>query len=191
VEMSCLGDHLIVTVTPRSNPPVGEGPLGVVISSIDQKFYPLWQMIPLSISEGFKEAFSWLSLIVFQLAGMISLLFRGQVPQDVAGPVGILQVTGTIVKTGWLSVIQFMGILSVNLAVMNILPLPALDGGRLLFIAAEAITKKKPNADFENRVHSIGMAFLLLLFLLVTINDVSRIVNSSGIIDQIKSFLRF
>jgi regulator of sigma E protease len=191
IEMFCTGDRLVLTVTPRANPPAGEGPLGVVISSIEPMFYPLWQMIPKSIVEGFKEAFSWLSLIIFQLGGMIGQLFRGQVPQDVAGPVGILQVTGTVMKAGWLSVIQFMGILSVNLAVMNILPLPALDGGRLLFIVVEAITRKKPSADFENRVHSIGMALLLLLFLLVTINDVSRIVSTSGILDQIKSFLRF
>jgi regulator of sigma E protease len=178
VEISCRNGNLVLKVVPRENPPAGEGPLGVVISDVEQKFYPWYQMIPLGIWQGLKEALGWLTLISQSLAGMIyQLIFQGVVPRDVAGPIGIFQITGTAVKFGFLSVLQFLGVLSINLAVINILPLPALDGGRFVFIAYEAVTKRKPNARLEARIHAAGMVFLLGLILLITINDLLRIIK--------------
>ena len=192
LEISCKGENLVLTIVPREAPPEGEGPLGVAISQVEMRFYPFWQMIPKGILEGFKEAFAWASLIVGALGAMLWQLIRfGTVPKDVAGPVGIFQITGMVAKTGILSVLQFLGILSVNLAVLNILPLPALDGGRLLFLGIEAITGKRSHARFERIVHTVGMIILLFLILLVTINDIARILSSSGFAAHLKSLLPF
>lgn len=189
-EISCIGENMLVTLRPRENPPAGEGPLGVVISNTEQKFYPWYEMMLRGSFEGLKEALGWLALIGKSLVTMIfQLVFKGMVPSDVAGPVGIFQITGTVVKTGWLATLQFIGILSINLAVINILPLPALDGGRLVFIVYEMITRRKPNETFERRANTAGFAFLLFLIGLVTLNDVVRILNTSGVFTFIKNLL--
>ncbi len=128
---SCQEGRLILWVTPRANPPQGEGPLGVLVSDVEIRKYPFWQMPWRGTIEGFKEAFGWASLILGSLKKMVvDLVFHGTVPKDVAGPIGIFQITGVVAQSGFLNILQFMGILSVNLAVINILPLPALDGGR-------------------------------------------------------------
>jgi regulator of sigma E protease len=108
---------------------------------------------------------------------VVTLVMKGQVPKDIAGPVGIFQITGEATKNGALAVLQFLGILSVNLAIINVLPLPALDGGRLIFLGYEAVTKKKANPKVESWVNTAGMAFLLALMLLITVNDILRLVR--------------
>ena len=108
---------------------------------------------------------------------MIGQASHGDVPKDVAGPVGIASILGQARQLGWTYVLYFAGIISVNLAVVNILPIPALDGGRLLFVAIEAITRRKVNQDIERWAHTIGMALLLLVIVLITFLDVSRILK--------------
>jgi regulator of sigma E protease len=107
------------------------------------------------------------------LIGKIAML--KPVGGDVAGPIGIAQVTGAAVKFGWKAVLEFMSILSLNLAVLNILPIPALDGGRLAFVFLEKIIGKKVKPAFEQKTHSIGMIILFLLIILISINDVMRL----------------
>lgn len=108
---------------------------------------------------------------------LVSLVVNRQVPKDIAGPIGIFQITGQATKAGYLAVFQFLGILSVNLAIVNILPFPALDGGRIWFLVYEMITRKKANPRVEALVNSIGMAFLLGLMVLITVNDVLRLIK--------------
>ncbi len=100
------------------------------------------------------------------------------VSESVSGPVGIASVVGGILSDGrdtGLALIDLVALLSISLAFINILPLPALDGGRLAFIVAEKITGKRPSHAVEMTIHKVGMLFLLLLLVLVTIRDVSRI----------------
>lgn len=173
-------DDQEIQIIPRQQIPEGEGPLGVVISDIQMKKYPWYQMVPLGIVEGLKEAINWGKLILQSLGKMIlDLVTLGQAPKDVAGPLGILQITSGVAKTGWLSVLQFMGILSINLAVINILPFPALDGGRLMFLAYEVVMRRRPRPGVERWVNTAGMATLLFLILLVTIGDVSRLLATT------------
>jgi regulator of sigma E protease len=80
-----------------------------------------------------------------------------------------------IYKIGWLASFQFVGVLSVNLAILNILPFPALDGGRLLFLGIEKIVGRRIKDRIEGTVHAIGMVFLLVLMGLITIRDVVRL----------------
>ncbi len=191
-KIACRGENLLLKTTPRERPPEGEGPLGVVISQIEMRFYPFWQMIPLGVWYGLKEALLWTWTIASGLMGMFWRLFRfGTIPQDVAGPVGIFQITGEVAKSGVFFVLDFLAILSVNLAIVNILPFPALDGGRLLFLGIEAITGKRSHRRFEHWAHAAGMVFLLFLILLITINDLLRIFSTADVFDSLKSLLPF
>ena len=175
---SCQDGNLLFWLVPRENPPEGEGPLGVVISDMEIVKYPFWQMPFRGAVEGVKEAFWWGWMIVFSLKKMLSdLVFRGLVSKDIAGPVGIFQATGVVAKTGILNILQFLGILSVNLAVLNVLPLPALDGGRLVFVVYEIIFRRRPKSSLERWINTIGMAILVILLILVTINDVKRMLG--------------
>ena len=100
----------------------------------------------------------------------------GKVPKDVSGPIGMYEATSSINKNqGLLAVIHFFGIVSVNLAVVNVLPFPALDGGRIIFVLYELITRKKANQKFEAMVTNIGMLILLSMIVLITAGDVMRI----------------
>jgi regulator of sigma E protease len=96
------------------------------------------------------------------------------VSADLAGPVGMAVLTGQVTQLGWIYVLQFTALLSLNLGIINILPIPALDGGRLLFVLIERIRGKKINQKIENTIHSIGFAFLMILVLLVTYRDIVR-----------------
>ena len=178
-------ERLSLSLIPRKEPPEGEGPLGVVISQTEMKFYPFWEMPIRGSIEGFKEAFAWTRLVLEFVVGMIGRLFAGEVPRDVAGPVGIFQITGRAVEGGYLAILQFLGILSVNLMVLNILPFPALDGGRLVFIGYEAVTGRRPKPSIERWINTAGMIALMLLLFLVTVNDVARIIETTGLLNRL------
>jgi len=93
---------------------------------------------------------------------------------DVAGPVGIAVMTGKFARLGIVYLLQFTALLSINLAIINFLPLPALDGGRILFILIEKIRRKKVSQKLENMVHTIGFALLMVLIIFITGYDISR-----------------
>jgi len=153
-------------------------PWGIAVSNIELMTYPVWQMPFRGAYFGVQQALVWGSAIVFGLYRLIRDIFAtGNVPRDVAGPVGIFQLTGEVAKQGILPLMQFMSMLSLNLAIINILPIPALDGGRLLFIVVEKFIGRKMQPRAEAIAHQVGMAFLLGLILLITINDVLRIVR--------------
>ena len=97
------------------------------------------------------------------------------VSQGVAGPVGIAQYTKVAIDFGWMAFIQLIALLSLNLAMVNILPIPALDGGRFFFIVVELITKKRVGANFERIVHTVGFVVLIALTFVVTANDIFKL----------------
>lgn len=90
---------------------------------------------------------------------------------DVTGPIGIAVLSGRVAAAGFVSVLQFIGVLSVSLAILNALPIPALDGGRLFFAAVEAIRRRPVNPNVERAVHTVGFYALLLLVLVVSVKD--------------------
>ncbi|WP_147802321.1 RIP metalloprotease RseP [Alkalicoccus halolimnae] len=121
---------------------------------------------------GFTQTYEYTVLIVEALG----MLVTGQFSLDaLAGPVGIYNYTGEVAAMGILVLFQWAAILSVNLGIINLLPLPALDGGRLLFIGLEAVRGKPIDPQKEGMVHFIGFALLMLLVLAVTWNDINRI----------------
>ncbi len=167
------GTQVITTsLTPRVVVPKGEGPMGVAVSDLELHVYPVTQAPVEAVKINAKRSVEMFT----GLGDMVSkLVQRKPVGSDVAGPIGIAQVTGQAVKFGWKAVLEFMSILSLNLAVLNVLPIPALDGGRLLFIVIEKLTGKKVNSAFERTTHQIGMVVLLLLVVLISINDIMRL----------------
>ena len=88
---------------------------------------------------------------------------------------GIYQLTGEVAKQGWLPLLELVAILSVNLGVFNVLPVPALDGGRMLFIWLEWATKRRIKPEIEQRINSWGIAFLLGVMVLISFQDVIRL----------------
>lgn len=176
-----------VTITPRANPPAGEGPLGVSITNTETYFAPVWQRPFYGAYYGTKEAIFWGKNVVNGFISIFTDLFHGRSPKDVSGPVGVFAVTSEVAKTGILPLINLLGIISVNLAILNIIPFPALDGGRLLFIIIEAVFGKKVAPRIESVIHSVGMAILLLAILAITIKDISGLISAgsiSGFLDK-------
>lgn len=159
-------------IVPRTEneTPQQEGPLGVAISSVETVFYPWWKMIFASIFAGFKEAISWVILVISSIFISLKQLVLGKVPQ-VAGPIGIYYLTRQAAKEGLLTLFQFTGILSVNLAVLNFLPLPLLDGGWVILIILENFLTREKIAKLEQKVNIIGIILFSILMILVTVND--------------------
>jgi len=176
LEVNREGQALVVELVPRKNPPSGEGPLGVLITDSEFRKYPFYLMPFLGIKEGFIDSFNWGKMILSALKDLVlSLVLHGKVPSEIAGPVGIYQITGVAAKAGWLAVFQLVGIISVNLAIVNVLPIPAMDGGRLVFLFYEMVFKKRAPAKAEAFINSFGMILLLGLMALITVNDILRI----------------
>ncbi|HLS06914.1 MAG TPA: RIP metalloprotease RseP, partial [Bacillota bacterium] len=121
---------------------------------------------------GFVQTYETTTLILKSL----SMLITGQVSIDMlAGPVGIYDATDQVVQTGLVNFLMWTAMLSVNLGIINLVPLPALDGGRLLFVGIEAVRGKPVDPQKEGLVHFIGFALLMLLMIVVTWNDIQRL----------------
>jgi len=168
-------------LTPRKDYPDGEGPVGVGITNIEIKKYPWYQAPFFGTLEALR--FSW--MIISGLGDMIfGFLFKGIQPEGVAGPVGVAQLTGQAVSYGVTATLWLTALLSINLAVLNVLPIPALDGGRLFFIIIEMVTRKKVNPKYEGYAHAAGIAVLLSLMLLITVFDVMRLLSGQSLIPK-------
>lgn len=102
------------------------------------------------------------------------LVLLRHIEQEVAGPIGIAVITGQVAKQGIVPLLQFAAILSINLAVVNFLPIPALDGGRVLFLVIEKIRRKAVARKIEARIHQIAFLALITLILLVTLRDIGK-----------------
>ncbi len=176
------GNKINLTLTPRVDAPEGEGPIGVVITNIKIKKYS-WLEAPFY---GTLEALNFTKLILVGLGTMVSdLVMTGQAPEGVAGPVGVAQLTGIVVGNGWVATLWFVSILSLNLAVLNILPIPALDGGRLFFQLIELFTRKKVSPRYEGYAHAAGLVILLSLMLLITVFDIGRLMSGESLIPKL------
>jgi len=167
-----------VQVIPRWKPPEGEGATGILVSmpnpTIVSQSYPFWKAVPLGMTE-FAETF------VLYKNGIISMII-GSAPADVVGPVGIVQFTGELAKTGVSPVLEFAAIISLILAIVNMFPLPALDGGRIVFVLVEWVRRgKRVSPKTEGLVHAIGFFLLIGVMVVVTYQDIIRIVSGESL----------
>jgi len=158
--------------TPRQEFPASEGALGISLLKTAEVSYPWYD----AIWRGAKSTFDLAGLILTAFGSLLWKLVMGKsVGMDVSGPVGIAVLTGQVAKLGFVYILQFTALLSVNLAIINILPIPALDGGRILFILIEKLKGSAVSQKFEQRAHNIGFALLITLMILVTVRDVARL----------------
>lgn len=131
----------------------------------------LERSLPLAIAGGFKTTGQILGLM-FEFLGM---LFTGKVNSSyLSGPVGVIHEIGEAAKYGFLNVLFITGFISVNLGFFNLLPIPALDGSRLMFLLIELIRGKPVNPEKEGFIHFVGFVFLMLLMIFVTYSDITR-----------------
>ena len=163
-----------IVVTPRKNPPSGQGPLGIIVTTFVVKKYPWYQAPFYGLAHSFDITFR----IVTELSKTVVQLVSLKKPNvDVAGPIGIAKFTGEAIKFGNNAVLELMALLSLNLAVINILPFPALDGGRLVFVLYEWATKKRVNKVIEQYVNLFGIIILLSLAYVISVHDVMKLFN--------------
>lgn len=164
------GERLTIETKAEYLEQLGRPALGIALADTGTVRFPVW----LAVGEGFTLAarYTWMILVGF--GQLIRGLFNGQASAELSGPVGIAVMTGGIVQQGGWAVAQFAAILSLNLAVINFLPIPALDGGRAVSVILEGIRRKKNNIRTEAIVHQIGFLTLMLIVLLVTIQDLRR-----------------
>jgi regulator of sigma E protease len=155
-------EELVTSLTPRTNPPKGEGAVGVALRDAGVPKHGFVE----SIGKGFLSS---VTIVGAVFVGLYQAIFA---PQNILGPVGIFDVAVSTGDLGLIYLFQFLALISLNLVVLNILPIPALDGGRLLFIAIEKIRGKKFNLKTEIIANAVGFSFLIILIILITLKDV-------------------
>ena len=172
------GRSEIVRLTPRLNPPPGQGATGIQISLVDlrqeTRFEPPWTAAWM----GLTNTWEMLTLLRQEISSWIT----GVRAPQLSGPVGIAQVTGEVTRDGGLRGWVVLSILfSINLAILNLLPIPMLDGGRLVFVVLEWIRGgRRIPADREGLVHLVGFVALLGFILFITYNDIVRLIQGGS-----------
>lgn len=152
-----------------------EGALGLRFQGYAYQFYPWWQMpfrgawVGINISLGFSSAV--LSAFFSIIKEIVTF---SSIPAEASGPIGIVRDASNlgIFQQGWLELLRFAGMLSINLAVLNALPIPALDGGRAFFVIFETVIGKKRREQIEEKFNYAGFVFLMGLILLISLKDV-------------------
>ncbi len=160
--------------------PTGAGSIGISLIELILKQYPFWQMPFRGVVQGLKDSVSFSVLILDSLKGMVvKLATSGQVPKEISGPIGIVASVHKeqTFKQGPLSILNVAAVISLNLGVVNLLPIPALDGGRAFFILIEKFIGKKRRATAEGYANMVGMVFLLGLLVLISIKDVIGVLH--------------
>lgn len=160
------GEKIEKTITPELNKEENRLMIGIAQQPVlePQGFFK-------SISLGVTHTIQLAGLMIAGIAGM----FAQPDAADLAGPVGIVNIIGEAAQIGLYPLIQFAAILSINLGILNLLPIPALDGSRLIFLAIEGLRGRPIDPAKENIVHLVGFGFLLLLMVVVTYNDISKL----------------
>jgi len=164
-------DQVSLSGVPRTEYPEGEGSLGIELVRTSIVSFPWYE----AIWKGLTTTLMLIGAILGAFVGLIKTLFTtGSTPADIAGPVGIAFYTKQVADLGLVYILQFAGILSVNLGIINILPIPALDGGRVVFVVIEMIKGSPVSQKFEQMTHTVGFILLILLMFVVTFFDVIR-----------------
>lgn len=129
-----------------------------------------------SITSAIKGGFQKTWMFITLMFEFVKMIFRGQVStNDLSGPVGVITEVGKAAKMGFTDLLLMLGFISVNLGFFNLLPIPALDGSRLVFAFVELVRGKPIDPEKENFIHLMGFAFLIVLMLVVTYRDLIRI----------------
>lgn len=169
--ISRSGKEMILSGIPRTEYPEDQGSLGISFAETAMVSYS-WYQAPV---EGLKATYNTTLAILDALGGMVKNLFVGRgAGVEMTGPVGIVYLTKQMSDLGIAYLLQFAALLSINLGIFNILPIPALDGGRIFFILIEKLKGSPVSQRIEGGFHQVGFILLLLLMAWVTVKDVSQ-----------------
>ena len=158
------GKPLTVRVTPQPRGENGGGQIGV---------HPLkHETVKLSLGEAATKSVVYPAKVVEMLVVGLARIITGKEKAQLAGPVGIVKETSKAAASSGAEYLRLLGILSAYLGGFNLVPFPALDGGRLMFLGYEAVTRRRPNARVEAHIHAVGLLMLLALILVVSVFDI-------------------
>lgn len=168
-----------VELIPRWDPPEGEGAMGValVLTNVEEvsESYPFWEAVP-------KSATTLVQTFELLRNEVRSWFAKGAAP-EVGGPVAIFQLTGEANEAGPSYLLQFAAFLSINLAIINLFPLPALDGGRIVFVFLEVARRgKRVSPRTEAMVHLVGFIMLITLMVVITYVDILRVIRGDSLV---------
>lgn len=153
-----------------------DGKSGVVISTFPRHLSAPLRGVGISTLLALREARIMTEQTIIGIGALLSSLAQsGQVPEGITGIVGIAQLTYSSVQAGFMTYLRLVALISLSLAILNFLPFPALDGGRLLFVVVEAVTRRPLNRRFEAYSNALGFSVLILLILLITFYDIIRL----------------
>lgn len=165
------GEEKTLNIVPKEGEAINEKGETITIGQIGVRQAFEKSMIG-TVKYGFEQTYTITKMVLTNLG----MLITGQVPLEIlSGPVGIYDATDQVVQSGFISLIMWTAMLSVNLGIVNLVPLPALDGGRLLFVGIEKLRGKPVPPEKEGVFHFIGFALLMLLMIVVTWNDIQRL----------------
>lgn len=149
----------------------GEGVIGTWLVETGTVSYPWYYAVWMGAKT--TVSITWQIIVAF-FELIKNLIVSQHISADIAGPVGIAALTGQVAKMGFVYILQFTALLSINLAIINFVPFPALDGGRVLFLLIEKIRGRPVNQRLESMIHNIGFIVLLSLVALVTFKDIAK-----------------
>ncbi len=180
--------HLPVVI--RSQAPEGEGLLGVLFTPSEIYFPPVWKRPFVYLAQGYIKTVDISTQIVNGFALMLTQALGGTAPKGLAGPVAVTAIIAEVAKIGILPLLEFMAIISINLAILNLVPFPPLDGARVFFILIETVTRKKMVPRIENMIHSLGMALLLLLMLALTAHEIPGLLKAGSLAKFVQTIIQ-
>ena len=168
-----------VRLMPRWKPPEGQGAIGIATRTLDPTFtresLPFWRAIPAGAVDS-------IEMFVLYKNGLINLII-GSTPVQMTGPVGIVQITGEVARAGISPLLEIIAVISMAIGLTQLIPLPALDGGRIAFVLLEWIRRgKRISPKREGLVHLIGFVVLMGFMLAITYQDIIRIVSGESLI---------
>ena len=156
-------ENIFISVVPEETD--GRGLIGILPVYQKYNFFS-------SIIHGLDYFFFWIKLI---FVGFYQMIMR-IIPPDVTGPIGIVSVIGEVMQEGISNLFSLTAIISINLGIINLLPIPALDGSRLVFLLLEGIRGKPVDPKKEGFIHFIGFTFLILLMIFIAFQDITRLI---------------
>jgi regulator of sigma E protease len=181
------GESKQVYVRKADEIPEGQGATGIEISDREEIQVDGIMASVLGAKAGVIEAGLFSRMLLLSLKDMVTDgVTMGRAPSEVAGPIGIVHTVQKegILQDGFLAILNFAAILSMNLAIINVLPFPALDGGRATIIIIEMLTRKKVSPDVERVLNTVGFMLLLALIIAVSVRDVRNVIVDTNLLDR-------
>ena len=179
---------LTITLPKEASPQIGL--LGVVYSPIEIYRPPLFQRPIIYTIYGYNKTIFLGNKMLQGFATLFTELSKGKMPQGVAGPIGVTALVAGVAQNGLLPLLEFSGFISLNLALINLVPFPPLDGSRVIFITTELFLGKNILRKIETHAYTVGMIILLAFMLVVSVGEIPRLISAGSLNGFINSLIQ-